>query len=76
LNSMTVSGEVSGAGSAEMYHGFGKSDVQLRSKSTYSDPVGINGQGGLGWKFDGNNDTAPWKMPTSGSYPYPILYWQ
>jgi len=57
-------------------HGIDKTDVQLQTKETYSgavDPSGL-GNGGLGWKFDGNNDDAPWKMPAGGGYP--ILYWQ
>ena len=66
-------------GAAEFYitnialYGISKTDVQLKTQTTYSDSVNGDGLGGLGWKF-GEDDDNPWIMPTSGGYP--ILYWQ
>jgi len=56
-----------------MRNGVSRTDVQLRTQSTYSDAVSGNGGGGLGWKF-GSDNNNPWKMPVGGGYP--ILYWQ
>ena len=55
------------------FYGVSKTDEELQTQSTYSDPPVGDGQGGLGWKF-GNDDANPWKMPAGGGYP--ILYWQ
>jgi hypothetical protein len=48
-------------------HGADKTDEQFKQEATY-------GNGGLGWLFDGNNDTSPWKINEGNGYPY--LYWQ
>jgi hypothetical protein len=54
-------------------HGISKTEPQLKTRSTYEDPVTGDGLGGLGWQF-GNDADHPWKMPEGGGYP--ILYWQ
>jgi len=66
LSTMTVTGSGGNNGTT-------KTLTELRTQSTYSDPVNGDGLGGLGWKF-GNDDANPWKMPAGGGYP--ILYWQ
>ena len=76
LNTMTAAGDAQFNDTDTMTHGIDKTGAQLKTKSTYSDAVNGDGMGGLGWKF-GNDDDAPWKMPSAGDdYPYPILYWQ
>ncbi|MDR3177506.1 MAG: hypothetical protein LBT96_00840 [Campylobacteraceae bacterium] len=68
----TMSGGSSGGFSNDgdiNYHGTDKTDVELKTQTTYSDAVG----GGLGWKF-GNDAANPWKINEGNSYPY--LYWQ
>jgi hypothetical protein len=54
-------------------YGIDKTDADFRNAVTYSDAVGDDGQGGLGWLF-GDDDEYPWRMPASGGYP--VLYWQ
>jgi len=54
-------------------HGTDKTDVQLKTQTTYSGDINGDGLGGLGWRF-GNDANNPWKMPAGGGYP--ILYWQ
>jgi hypothetical protein len=51
-------------------HGTSKTDVELKTQTTYSDDTS---SGGLGWKF-GDDAANPWKINESNSYPY--LYWQ
>ena len=46
--------------------GTDKSDTDLKQEATYSS--------GLGWQFDGDNNTHPWNIKENESYPY--LYWQ
>ena len=76
LNTMTAAGDAQFNDTDIKSHGTDKTDAQLKTKSTYSDAVNGDGLGSLGWKF-GNDDDAPWKMPSAGDdYPYPILYWQ
>jgi hypothetical protein len=54
----------------------------VTNNTNYVSAVSGNGNGGLGWLFDGDNDTAPWKWgPDTGhtwssTYTYPTLYWQ
>jgi hypothetical protein len=55
-------------------HGVSKTEVQLKSRSTYENAINGDGLGGLGWLF-GDDDEHPWKMPEGGPG-YPILYWQ
>ena len=45
-----------------------KTAAELKTQSTYADPVA---SGGLGWNF-GTSDDSPWKMGAE----YPELYWQ
>ena len=59
-----------------MSNGIGKTDAQLKQRSTYEGAINGDGLGGLGWRF-GNGGDAPWKMPPTGSaHPYPIFWWQ
>jgi len=70
LDTMTVTG-----GGSFGDDGTDKTNVELRTRITYSNAIIGDGLGGLGWRF-GNNDTNPWKWegtPTDGR---PILYWQ
>jgi len=72
LNTMTATSAVFNTTDIR-YYGVSKTDGELKEQSTYSDAIIDNGDGGLGWKFGGDDD-APWKMPNGGGYP--ILYWQ
>jgi hypothetical protein len=53
--------------------GTSKTEVELKTQSTYSDTVIGDGAGGLGWLF-GEDDNSPWKIDENESYPY--LYWE
>jgi hypothetical protein len=48
------------------YSGTGIADDAFLLQDTY--------QSGLGWSFDGNNDSAPWRIDEGVGYPY--FYWQ
>jgi len=73
LDAMTATGTGQFDTSNPRFYGISKTNAQLQTQSTYSDPVNGDGLGGLCWKF-GNDDANPWKMPAGGGYP--ILYWQ
>jgi hypothetical protein len=51
-------------------HGTDKTELELKTKATYSNATDA---GGLGWLF-GNDDNNPWKIDENESYPY--LYWE
>ncbi|MDR0666183.1 MAG: hypothetical protein LBF71_02110 [Campylobacteraceae bacterium] len=65
LDDMSVIGSASGDA------GISKTELELKTKATYSNATDA---GGLGWLFDGNNDTNPWKIDAGNGYPY--LYWE
>ncbi|MDR2789811.1 MAG: hypothetical protein LBB59_02395 [Campylobacteraceae bacterium] len=69
LNTMSVTGTVNGA------VGTDKTIGQFKTKSTYSDDINGDGNGGLGWSF-GDNDTSPWKIDANKNNGLPYLYWQ
>jgi uncharacterized repeat protein (TIGR02543 family) len=69
LDTMTVTGTTNG------YAGTDKTATELRTQSTYSDPINGDGLGGLGWKF-GNDDDNPWKMDPTKNDGLPYLYWE
>jgi hypothetical protein len=69
LNTMTVSGKIDGNA------GTSKTIAQLKTQSTYSNPVNGDGRGGLGWKF-GNDDANPWKIASNKNNGLPYLYWE
>ena len=73
LEDMTAPGDAKFDDADTKHHGVDKTDDQLKDKSTYSDIIEGNGDGGLGWKF-GSDLAAPWEMPDYEGYP--ILYWQ
>jgi hypothetical protein len=52
-----------------------KTEIELKTQSTYSDTINGDGLGGLGWSF-GDNDTSPWKHDDSKNNGLPYLYWQ
>jgi hypothetical protein len=58
--------------------GTDKNETDLKTQSTYSDTVSGDGNGGLGWSFDGDNDSNPWKIDSDEvkNNGYPYLYWQ
>jgi hypothetical protein len=71
LDTMIVTGNANGNGNA----GTDKTATELRTQSTYSDPVNGDGLGGLGWKF-GNDEANPWKMDPTKNDGLPYLYWE
>ncbi|MDR0666394.1 MAG: hypothetical protein LBF71_03180 [Campylobacteraceae bacterium] len=72
LDSMVVSSYLSGNAGTD------KNETDLKTQSTYSDTVSGDGNGGLGWSFDGDNDSNPWKIDSDEvkNNGYPYLYWQ
>ncbi|MDR1975485.1 MAG: hypothetical protein LBQ18_00685 [Campylobacteraceae bacterium] len=56
--------------------GTSKDTTELQTQSTYENATNADGSGGLGWAFDGDNATAPWKMDADKNGGYPYLYWQ
>ncbi|MDR1977046.1 MAG: InlB B-repeat-containing protein [Campylobacteraceae bacterium] len=69
LNTMTVTGSTGNNA------GTSKTITNLKTQSTYSNPVNGDGNGGLGWKF-GNNDANPWKIVSNKNNGLPYLYWE
>jgi hypothetical protein len=70
LSGMTASGGIFNT-SETVYHGTDRTEAQLKTGATYSNPIE---SGGLGWLF-GDDNGHPWT--TDGSVTgYPILYWQ
>jgi uncharacterized repeat protein (TIGR02543 family) len=69
LDTMTVTGPTDG------YAGTDKTATELRTQSTYSDPINGDGLGGLGWKF-GNDEDNPWKIDPTKNDGLPYLYWE
>jgi hypothetical protein len=57
------------------YHGVDRTQIELKTQTTYSDAINGNGLGGLGWKF-GDDDDNPWKIDPNKNNGYPYLYWQ
>jgi hypothetical protein len=53
-------------------HGIDKTQIELKTRSTYEND---EASGGLGWKFGSNNDN-PWKIDPNKNNGYPYLYWQ
>jgi hypothetical protein len=54
------------------YHGTDKTQIELKTRSTYEND---EASGGLGWKF-GDDDDNPWKIDPNKNNGYPYLYWQ
>jgi hypothetical protein len=69
LNTMTVTGKTNGNA------GTSKTITNLKTQSTYSNPVNGDGNGGLGWKF-GNDENNPWKIDPYKNNGLPYLYWE
>jgi hypothetical protein len=70
LNTMTVTGNAN-YGNAGTF----KTITDLKTQSTYSNPVNGDGNGGLGWNF-GNDDANPWKHDPYKNGGLPYLYWE
>jgi hypothetical protein len=70
LSGMTASGGTFNT-SETVYHGTDRTEAQLKTATTYSDPIENSG---LGWLF-GDDNGHPWTMDGSVTG-YPILYWQ
>jgi hypothetical protein len=69
LDTMTVSGRTNGNA------GTSKTITELKTQSTYSNPINGDGYGGLGWKF-GDDDDNPWKIDPTKNDGLPYLYWE
>jgi hypothetical protein len=69
LNTMAVYGNRNGTAGTD------KTIAQLKTQSTYSNPVNGDGRDGLGWKF-GNDDANPWKIDPYKNNGLPYLYWE
>jgi hypothetical protein len=54
------------------YHGIDKTQIELKTRSTYEND---EASGGLGFKF-GDDDDNPWKIDPNKNNGYPYLYWQ
>jgi hypothetical protein len=62
-----------------IYREYDRTAVELQTGTTYSNLIGA-----MGLEFDFCDGTTtrpcgtlyPWKWPTTGTYQYPILYWQ
>jgi hypothetical protein len=58
------------------YHGTSKTAGELKQETFYNGTISGDGFGGLGWKFNGKNNDAPWEINSTQNNGYPYLYWQ